>query len=177
MRRKARAAGRSARRTGATPVRGSLVADSSLLPRVAAGLGAVKDADREHIDSELRPEFADSLDIDEAFRPGHEQEHRWDYLLGHGPRAIVVAVEPHSARRDQISTVIAKRAAAKTQLAAHLRRGAKIAAWLWVASSEVFADTERAKRRLEQHGILLVGKTLMRKHLPAREAGGKAEGR
>lgn len=168
----------AAKRFRGTPVRRSLLPTSSLLPVVADGLGAVKKSHREYIHADLRPAFADSLDIDEAFRPGHEQENRWDYLLGHGPSAIVVAVEPHSAKQGEISTIIKKRQRAREQLASHLAPNARIAAWFWVASGRIhIANTERARRRLDQHGITFVDKTLMRKHLAIPQAGGRSRRR
>lgn len=59
-------------------------------------MGAVKAAHRNYFDKEVRSAFADSLDLDEALTEGHEQENRWDYLLGHALSGEVVAVEPHS---------------------------------------------------------------------------------
>ena len=98
---------------------------------------------------------------------GHEQANRWDYLLGHAPSGKVVAVEPHSAKQDEITTVINKRAAAREQMRAHLNDGARVAKWLWVASGKVhFANTEKARLRLDQHGIEFVGTKVTSKHLP-----------
>jgi hypothetical protein len=131
-------------------------------------MGAVKDAHRDYFDQAVRADFEDSLDLDEALQAGHEQENRWDYLLGHKPSSEVVAVEPHSAKQDEISTVIKKRSDAREQLKPHLRDGARISKWLWVASGKVhFVDTEKARRRLDQNGIEFVGKKVMAKHLPA----------
>jgi hypothetical protein len=105
-------------------------------------------------------------------RAGHHQENRWDYLIGHAPSTLVVGLEPHSAKRDQISTVIAKRKAAVDQLRSHLKSDARIAAWLWVASGKVhFVDTEKARRRLDQNGIRFVGTKVLRKHLPVGASG------
>jgi hypothetical protein len=120
--------------------------------------------------------LADSLDLDEALRKGREQVNRWDYLVGHGPSGQVVAVEPHSARDGEIETVIKKRSAAREQLRAHLRDGAVISKWLWVASGTVhFAATERVARRLDQSGITFVGKMVMAKHLPMEAKASEAE--
>lgn len=130
-------------------------------------MGAVKNADREHFDQEIRAALEDSLDLDKALQHGHEGENRWDYLLGHKPSSEVVAVEPHSAKQDEISTVIKKRTDAREQLKPHLRDGTRIAKWLWVASGKVhFANTEKARLRLDQNGIEFVGKKVMAKHLP-----------
>jgi hypothetical protein len=150
-----------------TPVRQALLSDSALQQAVRDGLNALVAGDRDYIEEALRGDFSDSLDIDEAFQPGHEQENRWDYLLGYTVTRKVVALEPHSAKADQISKVIAKRSAALVQLSAHLKAGEHVVAWLWVASGKVhFADTESARRRLDQNGIQFVGKRLQSKHLP-----------
>lgn len=150
-----------------SPVRSALLKDSTLLPLVADGLGALKNAHRDYFDLAIRLMFADSLDLDEAMQPGHEQANRWDYLLGHTPSGNVVAVEPHSAKQDEITAVINKRAAAREQMKGHLRDGARVAKWLWVASGKVhFANTEKARLRLDQHGIEFVGTKITSKHLP-----------
>ncbi len=156
-------------RAGArTPVRGALRKGCPLMSCVEDGIGAVESSHRSYFDTPVRSSFADSLDIDKALHAGREQENRWDYLLGHAASGEVVAVEPHSAKQDEISTVIRKRQAAREQLREHLRDGAKIAKWLWVASGKVhFAATEKAKLRLDQNGIEFVGRVVMAKHLPA----------
>lgn len=152
--------------TRTTPVRSALRKDSTLLPVVADGLGALKDAHRDYFDVAIRQTFADSLDLDKAMQPGREQANRWDYLLGHAPSGNVVAVEPHSAKQDEITTVIKKRAAAREQMKAHLRDGARVVKWLWVASGKVhFANTEKARLRLDQHGIEFVGTKVTSRHL------------
>jgi hypothetical protein len=131
-----------------TPVRSSLRSGSALLAEVQNGIGAVKTAHRSYLDEPIRGDFADSLDLDESLRDAHPGENRWDYLLGHGANNTVVALEPHSAREDQFTTIIRKREAAKQQLAGHLKPTARISKWLWVASGEVqLADTEKARRR------------------------------
>jgi hypothetical protein len=150
-----------------TPVRRALHEHSALQRSVVDGLGAVKRVDRDYFDAKVRSDFADSLELDEAMRPGRDRENRWDYLLGHARSGEVVAVEPHSAREDQITKVIRKRTAAREQLKGHLRDGARVAKWLWVASGEVqFADTEKTRRQLDQNGIEFVGRRVMAKHLP-----------
>lgn len=152
----------------ATPVRRALRAKSSLLASVRDGLGAVESSHRAYFDAQIRSAFADSLDADEALRPDHNQENRWDYLLGHALTQEIVGVEPHSANEGGVTAVIKKRSAAIEQLRAHLRDGVKIAKWLWVASGRVhFANTERARFRLDQNGIEFVGTRVMAKHLPA----------
>lgn len=150
-----------------TPVRRALREGSALLSAVADGLGAVKAAHRAFFDDGVRRDFADSLDLDEAMRQGREGENRWDYLLGHARSGEVVAVEPHSARQDEITTVIRKRTAAREQLQGHLREGVRVTKWLWVAPGKVhFADTEKVRRQLDQNGIEFAGTKIAARHLP-----------
>lgn len=150
-----------------TPVRRALREGSALLPLVADGLGAVKKAHHDYFDTAVRRDFADSLELDEAMRENRDQENRWDYLLGHAPSGEVVAVEPHPAKEADITAVIQKRTAAREQLQGHLRDGVRVAKWLWVASGKVhFADTEKARRQLDQNGIEFAGRKVAAKHLP-----------
>ncbi len=126
-----------------------------------------KKSHRSYLAADIRESFADSLDLDKAMQEGHEQENRWDYLLGHTQSATVIGLEPHSARQDQITTVIKKKEAARQQLRGHLEQGARVTAWLWVASGKVhFAPTEKAHRRLDQTGIKFVGREVRKEHLP-----------
>jgi hypothetical protein len=155
------------RRASKTPLRHVLHERSPLHASVKDGMEAVIKSHRAYFDEAIRSTFADSLELDEAMHTGHERENRWDYLLGHSPSGEVIAVEPHSAKQDEITTVIRKRSAALVQLADHLRDGARISKWLWVASGTVqFAKTERAKLMLDQNGIEFVGTKVMAKHLP-----------
>lgn len=161
-----------------TPVRRALREESALLQRVEDGLGAVASCHLDYFDAAIRSAFADSLDVDEAMRPGHADANRWDYLLGHAGSQALIAVEPHSAKEEEISTVIKKRSAAIKQLGAHLRDGVKIARWLWVASGKVhFANTEQARFRLDQNGIEFVGRRVSPKHLPAETTSTKTQSR
>jgi hypothetical protein len=126
---------------------------------------------RARFDSPLGRDFSDSLDVDEALREKHPQDSRWDYLLGHEPTQHLVGVEPHSAKEDQIGKVIRKREAAVEQLREHLADGVTVHSWLWLSSGDVqFADTERARRRLDQAGIQFVGRRILAKHLPKTSA-------
>lgn len=151
-----------------TPIRSSLESGSSLRNGIEDGIRALQRAHRQYLATDIRESFADSLDLDKAMQEDYDQENRWDYLLGHTQSATVIGLEPHSARHDQITTVIQKRAAARQQLRGHLKDGVRVTVWLWVASGRVhFADTERARRRLDQSGIEFVGKRVLKKHLPA----------
>jgi hypothetical protein len=150
-----------------TPVRQALKDGSSLQKQVKGSIGAVKRSHRAMLADDVKGSFGDSLDLDAALQKKHPGENRWDYLLGHNPSEQVVAVDPHSAKQDQITTVINKRRASKEQLIGHLKQGARVSKWLWVASGKVcFADTEKARFRLDQNGIEFVGKKVLTKHLP-----------
>lgn len=149
-----------------TPVRSSLRATSPLHESVQVALRAVRE--RDCFDETVRADFADSRDLDAALRVAHPREKRWDYLVGHRPSGTVVGVEPHSTKESEIGVVIGKRRAALDQLRPHLRPGASVADWLWVASGRArFVDTEKARRQLDQAGIRLVGGRISLKHLPA----------
>lgn len=164
---------KSAKTNEKTPLRASFRADSDLLPAVRDGLGAVQSADRDCLDVAIRTAFADSLELDEALRRGHDRENRWDYLLGHTSTRALVAVEPHPAKEEEIPTVIKKRAAAIQQLRGHLVDGAGVAKWLWVASGSVFfADTEKTRRRLDMAGVEFVGRRVLARHLEGLPSGG-----
>lgn len=153
--------------TNTTVLRGALKDDSELRQEVKDGMGAVQRSHRDYFDPAIRQTFTDSLELDEAVKAGHEQENRWDYLLGHQASGQLIGVEPHSAKSDEITTVIKKRLAARDQLKDHLREGEKIAKWLWVASGKVhFAPLEKAMLRLSQNGIEFVGTRVAAKHLP-----------
>jgi hypothetical protein len=148
-----------------TPVREALEDDSYLVNHVHDGLGAVKDKDKKFIEASIRTQFADSLDTDEAFRVGRDQEPRWDYLLGHENRSLI-AVEPHSAKTDEIQAVINKKKALKQQLNGHLKDEMHISKWLWVASGPVcFPRGSKHEIKLSQSGIKFVGRCLLVKHL------------
>ena len=150
-----------------TPIRQSLAVPSPLVRLVKDGLQALKREHRKMIDDAIRSEFVDSLDLDEAVRKGNDQANRWDYLLGHEPSGEIVGLEPHSAKNAEISTVIRKRRAALDQLRGHLRSGAHVTRWYWVASGNVdFMPLEKASLRLDSEGITFIGKTLLARHLP-----------
>lgn len=163
-------------RKARTPVRRALRDDSPLVAAVVDGFSAVEKKHHDCFEEGIRSCFADGLDLDKALKAGRDREHRWDYLLGHGPTMKIIAVEPHSAKQDQISRVIEKRRHARDQLKDHLLAGARVSKWLWVASGSVqFADTEKARRLLDQNGIEFVGRQVRAKHLPmAASSGGRS---
>lgn len=152
-----------------TPVRKELKPSSALLPLVHNGLGAVLAVDKARIEETIRTRFADSLDIDSAFAEAAPNQHRWDYLLGDSETKVVVGLEPHSAKQDEVSRIIAKKKNALQQLRAHWKTGSPVVAWFWVASGDVqFPDVDRTQKQLAQENITFVGKQLRAKHLKGR---------
>lgn len=161
-----RSVGKKSEVSQRTPITSALQDGSLLEPLVRSGLGAVESAHRGCLAEEIRPSFADSLNLDAAMSGSYPQENRWDYLLGHEASGQVIGVEPHSARTDQVSVVIAKRVAAGGHLRDHLREGARVAKWIWVASGRVdFLFQDRVKRRLASEGIDFVGGQVKAKDL------------
>lgn len=159
-------------RSRLTPLRNALKPGSSLLGAVQNGLTALTPDHIGLIERELRPQLTDSLDLDAATRHSHPQENRWDYLVGVGLNKVTVALEAHAAKDNQVSNVIAKRQSILQVLSAHLKPGAKVSRWLWLASGKVqFAKTESARLRLSGHGIEFVGNQLRRDHLGLRAGG------
>jgi hypothetical protein len=149
-----------------TPVRKSLKSGSFLLPLVQSGLGGLTSIDKDRIEAGLRSQFADSLDLDAAMRKAHPHDNRWDYLLGHAPTDSVVALEPHSANTSEVSVVIKKKESAQQHLKGHLKAGAKVRKWIWVASGAThILQFSKAKTQLAQSGITLAGKQVLASHL------------
>lgn len=150
-----------------TPIRRALVPGSRLHDLVKDGVQALEQSYRMFLSEGIRASFDDSLDLDKALQSGHEQENRWDYLLGHQPSGQVLGLEPHTANNHEIAVVIKKRKAAIDQLRDHLKPGTHVARWFWVASGKTdFLPFEKASLRLADNGIAFVGKTLLDKHLP-----------
>lgn len=120
------------------------------------------------VDTSLRTELDDCLEIDENLKASHEQENRWDYMLGHGPSGTAIGSEPHSAHTKEISVVTRKRERAREQFREHPTPNAKVAEWFWVASGKVdFAPHEPAMRQVVNAGVTVVGGGLKVKHLEA----------
>jgi hypothetical protein len=139
---------------------------SYLAAAIQGGIQAVPNDKRKHISESVRPDFLDSLDLDEASRPRHPNDARWDYLLGHAPSSQVVAIETHSAETSEVSRVIQKRTASLGHLRDQLGDGHNVAAWYWAASGRVdFVPHEKIVLRLSEHGIQFVGGRLEAKHL------------
>lgn len=116
----------ASKRAGGSPIRRALASTSPLQTRIREGLEAVKRKDRVCLSVDVRGAVGDSLDIDVAFQKSHPEVNRWDYLLGHLPSGQVIGLEPHSAKQDEISTVIRKKKAALQQLAGHLKPGKSV---------------------------------------------------
>lgn len=132
---------------------------STLRKSVRPGVGALKKRDAQLIAEPERPRVGDSLDLDEATRSEYPEDPRWDYLLSIPGRSQIVAMEPHSARQSEVSSVIAKKKWAIAVLRNHLGPRHAVARWLWVSSGPVgFSRMDRERRRLDQHGIEFVGR-------------------
>lgn len=158
---------RGRRQPAQTPVRAALKAESFLRSSVKDGLGAIENSHRDYFDVSIRTSFADSLDVDSGLKAGHEQENRWDYLLGHAPTGNIIGVEPHSAKEDEVSTVIRKLRSARDQLHDHLRDGVKVSRWIWVASGGIqFLQVGKTRFELAQAGIHFAGRRVKPKDLP-----------
>ncbi len=149
------------------PILKALNANSTLRAKVQTGLAALPKAHKDYVQADVRTAFVESLDLDAAMRDQHPQDNRWDYLLGLGMPAVVVALEPHSAKSDEVTTVITKKQQAERQLGEHLKPGARVGRWYWVASGKVhFAPSGKEPLRLAKAGITFVGTRLQQKHLP-----------
>ena len=148
---------------------------SYLAGAIRGGIQALPNDKRKHIAKSVRSDFVDSLNLDEATRPRHPTDARWDYLLGHAPSSQIVAIETHAAETSQVSRVIQKRAASLDHLRGQLRAGHYIAAWYWAASGRVdFVPFEKAMFRLKENGIEFVGGRLEAKHLAKLSTGSTA---
>jgi len=134
---------------------------------IRKSLQALKKEHRKLVSGEVAPRVNESLDLDTATARAFPNDPRWDYLLGITGNARLIALEPHSAKDDQISLLIRKKRASTIHLRPHLRDGAFVSAWVWVASNGVsFADTEKTRRRLDEHGITFAGRELRLRHIP-----------
>ena len=139
----------------------ALQAGSALRDQVADGLGAFATKDVQLIAESERTKVGDSLDLDEACRNEHPEANRWDYLVSVPASTRIVGLEPHTAKDSEISVVIAKKKQAVTYLRNHLPPKHRVANWIWVTHGKVgFTGTERARRRLDQEGIVFAGRVL-----------------
>jgi hypothetical protein len=106
----------------------------------------------------LKRTVFDSLNLDGATSAEYPNANRWDYIVAVRATRTLVAVEPHSARDDEIATVIAKKQHSSRVLRDHLKEEWRISAWIWVSSSRVkFSKMDPALRRLNQNGIRFAG--------------------
>jgi hypothetical protein len=126
-----------------------------------SGVKAFAPADARLIAPIARTQIGDSIDLDAAARDEFPEANRWDYVLSVPAMSQIVAIEPHSAKDSEVSVVIAKKKHAVDYLRAHLQDGYRVARWLWVSHGPVgFSRMERARRRLDQHGIEFAGRLL-----------------
>jgi len=78
----------------------------------AAGLGALRTRDRDHVEPEDPRRLAGSADLDSALRDQHPNAHRWDFAIGyrHTNRKedCVYWVEIHTANDHEVAVVLDK---------------------------------------------------------------------
>lgn len=141
---------------------GALDPNSSMRARVQPGLQALASRDRQAIDATPPDLVRDSLDLDLALAAEYPNEARWDYLIGiAAPERNPIAIEIHPATEGEVDRIIEKKRSAQPHLRTHLRGGARIRAWYWVASGKVaLPPTGSGARRLAAAGVRLAGRTL-----------------
>ena len=135
----------------------ALIVRSALKQHVERGCGAIEGRHRPLISNELKRSVDDSLDLDAATRQEHPEANRWDYIISVKGSERLIGIEPHSARDDEVSTVIAKKKQASGYLLGHLNDGWRVTAWIWVSSGKIrFSKMDPAIRRLNVNGIRFV---------------------
>jgi hypothetical protein len=138
----------------------ALIPNSSLRPSVINGAGAIKRKDSQLFSVPGKQMISDSLDLDKAVELQYPNDNRWDYLFSLRTLNKLVAVEPHTAKDDQISVVIEKKKKALIHIRGHFHPQHNIANWIWIPSKKVsFSRMENARRRLDKHGIEFNGNT------------------
>lgn len=126
---------------------------STLLRSVWTGKQALERSHARRVREDTRT-AVDSLDLDEALRETHPRARRWDDLVGVRGVTELVAIEVHTAIDKNAREVVEKKRAAQEQLREHLRPGAHVGRWIWLASgSNGFTRTGRAARMLAQSAI------------------------
>ena len=136
----------------------ALKKDSKLRSVVQSGIQAIEKKDRDCMHVASRKRVVDSLYLDKALQPDHANDFRWDYIVSTG---TLYGIETHSATTHEISVVIGKKKWAVARMREHLNDGQFVTAWYWVASGRVdFPDTGKVRRRLNQEGIELPGKSV-----------------
>ena len=136
----------------------AFIQNSTLRPHVQIGCEAIARKHRALITEDLKGTVQDSLDLDSATAAQFPTANRWDYVVAVRASGRLVGIEPHSARDDEIATVIAKKQQATQVLSEHLIAGRRVTAWIWVSSGRVkFSKMDPAIRRLDQNGIRFAG--------------------
>ncbi len=145
-----------------TPLlRTALRRDSHLQKHVKKGTSAFDRRDLALVAESERSRIGDSLDLDAATQPELPNENRWDYVLSLPDLSEIVGIEPHAAKDSEIGVVIAKKKNAVQYLQGHFCSGHRVKRWFWVSHGRVgFSRMDRARRRLDQNGILFVSRIL-----------------
>lgn len=135
-------------------LRQALRPGSSLLAEVRHGLDAVERKHVRLIVPSDRSLVGDSLNLDEATRRQHPNDHRWDYIISILGVVQIVGVEPHSIKDSEIKRVISKKRSAEEVLRSEFQPGYRVAKWFWVSDKSVhFSKMEPTRRLLDMNGI------------------------
>ncbi len=142
-------------------IRQMLRPESRLARNVSRGMQALKPSHRSAI-TVSRTTVLDSLDLDSATRHLLPIGRRWDYLLGTSRRQnMLVGVEVHPARANQVRPVIEKKRAAHRLLRDELIDARCVRCWLWIASGRsTITRTGPEARLLALAGVRFVGRRL-----------------
>jgi hypothetical protein len=77
-----------------------------------SGLGALRRADKEHVDAEDTRLVTGSVDVDRTLKEAYPNDNRWDYAIGHRPMnlasEVAYWVEVHPASDGDAKVVLAK---------------------------------------------------------------------
>ena len=149
---------------------GALRPESSLRACVRPGIQALRSVDRDRLDEKTRVLFEDSVHLDEAFQSAAPKGPRWDYVLGEKVAARrLVAVEVHGATGKEVDLMIRKQRWAREVLALNLQAGVDVGRWFWIASGAIGLTVGTTEyKRMASAGLLLVGRTLLPKHMALR---------
>lgn len=155
-----------ARRTRTVSLHNFFKRQSRLRDDVKQGCRAIKTTDRNLIQPAVRTSISESIDLDEAMRGDYPHDSRWDYLIFESANGSIFALEPHSARDDQVDVVVRKKQAACSQLLSHTDEISAIQKWLWVSGgSAKISKGDKRMRKLNKAGITYIGRQLKKMHL------------
>jgi hypothetical protein len=128
---------------------------------IQEGVAALERRHRNLLADGLRSDARESLNLDDWARWECPESNRWDYLVAFASQPGLVAIEPHTAADHEVVVVVRKKKWALQYLRSHLREGASVTIWCWVASGRTgFSRTGNWRRRLDSAGIRFAGRQL-----------------